>query len=134
MQFGNQVQSLPRYVSEYLLGFFCEEEITNDSIKDMNNYINEHRIEGREKEVAKYRLMENMNMKIIDKFKVKINLKKNQPDNKMEVPSLGISDAEVYRNVLNEHPRLLIDGLWGMGELEYDSEEGKVYLINIMMN
>ena len=107
----NQVQSLPRYVSEYLLGFFCEEEITNESIKEMNSYINQHRIEGREKEVAKYRLMENMSMKIIDKFKVKINLKKNQPDNKMEVPSLGISDAEVYRNVLNEHPRLLIDGL-----------------------
>jgi ATP-dependent Lon protease len=124
----NQVQSLPRYVSEYLLGFFCEEEITSDSTREMNNYIKEHRIEGREKEVAKHRLRENLNMKIIDKFKVKINLKKNQPDNRMEVPSLGINDAEVYRNVLNEHPRLLIDGLWGMGELEYHNEEGKVYL------
>lgn len=125
---NNQVPNLPRYVSEYLLGFFCEEEIEEDGLKDMHNYIEEHRIDSREKERAKQKLKFNSTIKLIDKFKVQINLKINQPDNQMEIPSMGISDAEVGDKLLNEHPRLMIDGLWGMGEVSYNHDSGQVLL------
>ncbi len=125
---NNEVQSLPRYVSEYLLGFFCEEYIEEEGLKDMHSYISTHRIEAREKERAKFRLQSETNLKLIDKFKVKINLKKNKPSNQMEIPSMGISDAEVVPKLLEEHPRLMIDGLWGMGEISYDDEYGQIIL------
>ena len=97
---NNEVQSLPRYVSEYLLGFFCEEEIEEEGLKDMHSYISEHRIDARERETAKYKLKSNSSLKLIDKFKVKINLKRNLPDNQMEIPSMGINNAEVNENLL----------------------------------
>jgi ATP-dependent Lon protease len=125
---NNEVQSLPRYVSEYLLGFFCEEDIEEEGLKDMHSYIATHRIEAREKERAKFRLRSDTNLKLIDKFKVKINLKKNKPSNQMEIPSMGISDAEVAPKLLEEHPRLMIDGLWGMGEISFDDEYGQIIL------
>ena len=127
----NEIQGLPRYVSEYLLGYFCEDEITEDGLKETNNYIHEHRIDSREKEKFKNSLRINGSLKIIDKFKVKINLGKNKKKpTQMEIPSLGITDAEVNDKVLIDHPRLLIDGLWGMGEIFYDDEEKDIRLIN----
>ncbi|MBU3145636.1 BREX system Lon protease-like protein BrxL [Clostridium sp. CF012] len=119
----NEIHGLPRYVSEYLIGFFCEDEITDDGIKETNAYIHKHRIESREKEKFRNELRIDGNIKIIDKFKVKINLgsgKGNKKPTQMEIPSLAINDAEVSDNILTEHPRLLIDGLWGMGEVSYD--------------
>lgn len=127
----NEIQGLPRYVSEYLLGFFCEDEITEKGLKDTNNYIQEHRIDSREKEKFKNLLRVDGTLKIIDKFKVKINLSKNKKKpTQMEIPSLGINDAEVVDKILKEHSRLLIDGLWGMGEIDYDYSEGDIKLIN----
>jgi len=125
---NNEVQSLPRYVSEYLLGFFCEDEIEESGLKDMQSYISEHRIESRERETAKFRLQNENSLKLIDKFKVKINLKKNKQNNQMEIPSMGISDAEVTPKLLQDHPRLMIDGLWGMGEVSYNYDSGQVIL------
>ena len=48
----------------------------------------------------------------------------------MEIPSLGINDAEVDDRVLEEHQRLLIDGLWGMGEIIYSEDEKEIRLVN----
>jgi len=124
----NEQKSLPRYVSEYLLGFFCEDEIEESGLKDMESYIEKHRIESREKETAKFRLQNESSLKLIDKFKVKINLKKDKQNNQMEIPSMGISDAEVIPKLLQDHPRLMIDGLWGMGEISHDYESGQVIL------
>lgn len=127
----NEIQGLPRYVSEYLLGYFCEDEITDEGLKETNRYIQEHRIDSREKEKFKNSLRMDGSLKIIDKFKVKINLgKSRKKPTQMEIPSLGISDAEVADSVLKEHPRLLIDGLWGMGEIIYDYDEKDIKLTN----
>ena len=127
----NEIQGLPRYVSEYLLGYFCEDEITEEGLKETNKYIHEHRIDSREKERFKNTLRVNGSLKIIDKFKVKINLSKTKKKpTQMEIPSLGINDAEVSDRVLEEHPRLLIDGLWGMGEITYDEDEKEIKLVN----
>ncbi|MGL5934246.1 MAG: BREX system Lon protease-like protein BrxL, partial [Cetobacterium sp.] len=123
----NEIQGLPRYVSEYLLGYFCEDEITEDGLKDTNRYIAEHRIDSREKERFKNNLRVDGTLKIIDKFKVKINLGKGKKNpTQMEIPSLGISDAEADDAVLKEHPRLMIDGLWGMGEITYNGTETRL--------
>lgn len=112
----NEVHGVPRYVSEYLLGFFCEDEITEESLKELYNYLAEHRIESKEKERFKHILLRDGEIKIIDKFKVKIDLKTRKI--KATIPSLGITDATVSSQVLDENKRLLIDGLWGMGRIE----------------
>ncbi len=126
----NEIPGLPRYVSEYLLGYFCEDGITDEGLKAALKYIHEHKIEAREKEKFRNDLRKDGLIQIIDKFKVKINLGRNgsKKPTQMEIPSLGITDAEVIDQILEEHPRLLIDGLWGMGEVQYDDDEGNVVL------
>lgn len=125
----NEIQGLPRYVSEYLLGYFCEDGITDEGLKEALKYIHEHKIEAREKEKFRNDLRIDGSIKIIDKFRVKINLGNKKKATQMEIPSLGITDAEVLDDILIEHPRLLIDGLWGMGEVSYDFNDGIVRLI-----
>ncbi|WP_426709751.1 BREX system Lon protease-like protein BrxL [Cetobacterium sp. SF1] len=126
---NNEMPGLPRYVSEYLLGFFCEGEITKENLKETNDYIHEHRIDAREKEVFKKDLLLKGSLKLIDKFKVKINLTKKKEDTiQMEIPSLGISDAKVSSDILQSNDRLLIDGLWGMGEIVYNEDNKQIQL------
>lgn len=126
----NDVEGFPRYVTEYLLGYFCQDGVTEDNIKEMNKYINECKVESKEKEKAKHKLQTNYRMKIIDKFKVEINLtQKNKKENNLRIPSMGIDKAEVHSSILKENDRLLIDGLWGLGELKYNPEDKNIELI-----
>lgn len=120
----NQVSELPRYVSEYLLGFFCADGINEGSIQEMYDYIREHRVISKEKEKGKHELQMSLAKQLIDKYKVTINLSENT--NKLEIPSLGESKATVLNSILQDHPRLLIDGIWGLAEIRYDPEEGTI--------
>ena len=126
----NEIEDFPRYVSEYLLGYFCDDGVTQQNLKQMNNYIKDCKVESREKEKARHKLQTNYRMKIIDKYKVEINLtNENKRENNLNIPSMGIEKAQVYNSILKENERLLIDGLWGLGELKYDPEEKVIELI-----
>ncbi|TDX53234.1 BREX system Lon protease-like protein BrxL [Orenia marismortui] len=126
----NEVKDLPRYVSEYLLGYFCDDGVTEENLKQMHSYIRDCRIDGRAKEKARHMLQTSFRMKVIDKFRVKINLtNKNKPENSLQIPSMGIDDAQVFDSILKDNERLLIDGLWGLGEVKYDPELKSIELI-----
>lgn len=120
----NQVSDLPRYVSEYLLGYFCSDGINENSVREMYDYIREHRVISKEKEKGKHELQMSLAKQLIDKYKVTINLSENT--NKLEIPSLGETKGTVLNSILQDHPRLLIDGLWGLAEIKYNPEEGSI--------
>ena len=127
----NEIGDLPRYVLEYLIGFFCEDSVSEENIKEMQDYIFQHRVLGKEKERYKYELQMNFKQNLIDKYKVKINLTNNkQTYNSLEIPSLGENNASVLNAILREHPRLLIDGIWGLAELSYDADEKHITMTN----
>lgn len=126
----NDIEGFPRYVTEYLLGYFCQDGVTKDNLKEMNKYITECKVESKEKEKARHKLQTNFRMKVIDKFKVEINLtQRNKQENNLEIPSMGIDKAQVHSTILKENERLLIDGLWGLGELKYDPENKIIELV-----
>lgn len=117
----HQIKGLPRYVSEYLLGYFCKDGINETNLREMYDYIRKHLISSKEKEKAKHELQMELKKKIIDKFKVTINLtNKKEKQNNLEIPSLGEKKATVYNSILKEHPRLLIDGIWGLAQIEFE--------------
>ncbi len=127
----NQVGDLPRYVSEYLLGFFCQDGIRAENILEMQDYIREHRVIGKEKEKYKHELQMNFRKNLIDKYKVTINLtNKKQTLNSLEIPSIGENNASVLNSILREHSRLMIDGLWGLAELTYNAEDKHISMTN----
>lgn len=127
----NTIGDLPRYVLEYLIGFFCEDGVSTANIKEMQDYVFQHRVLGKDKERHKHELQMHFRKNLIDKYKVKINLtSSSQSYNSLEIPSLGESKASVLNVILKEHPRLLIDGIWGLAELTYDSDEKHITMTN----
>ena len=125
----HEVSQLPRFVSEWLVGKFCETGDTRENLAEMDAYVRAHYVERKQKNIALHRLEQEGEIKLIDAYKVRIDLSKPEDQRyKLEIPSLGLFDAKVERHIIDSHPRMLVDGVWGMGQLLYNGETGEVIL------
>jgi len=125
----HEVSQLPRFVSEWLIGKFCETGDTRENLAEMDAYVRAHYVERKQKNVALHRLEQQGQIELIDAYKVRVDLSKPEDERyKLEIPSLGLFDARVQRPIMDDHPRLLVDGVWGMGQLLYDSGTREVIL------
>ena len=125
----HEISQLPRFVSEWLVGKFCETGDTKENLAEMDDYVSAHYVERKQKNVALHRLEQQGQIRLIDAYKVKVDLSKPEDERyKLEVPSLGLFDAKVQTHIIDFHPRMLVDGVWGMGQLLYNSETREVIL------
>ncbi len=125
----HQVSQLPRFVSEWLIGKFCETGDTRENLAEMDAYVRAHYVERKQKNVALHRLEQQGQIELIDAYKVRVDLSKPEDERyKLEIPSLGLFDARVQRHIMDAHPRMLVDGVWGMGQLLYNGETREVIL------
>lgn len=115
----NEIQGVPRYVSEYILGVYGADGITKEAVKDANEYINSNRYSSREKEVLKNHLVSNYTIKVLDKFKAEVDTKKNEI--RASMGTVQLPNMVANPSLVKEYERLLIDGIWGLGELRYYS-------------
>lgn len=125
----HEVSQLPRFVSEWLVGKFCEAGDTHENLAEMDAYVRAHYIERKQKNVALHQLEQQGRIELIDAYKIRVDLSKPEDERyKLEVPSLGLIDAKVQGHIMDSHPRMLVDGVWGMGQLMYNSESSEVVL------
>ena len=125
----HEVSQLPRFVSEWLVGKFCETGDTRENLAEMDAYVRAHYVERKQKNVALHRLEQQGQIRLIDAYKVRVDLSKPEDERyKLEIPSLGLFGAQVQRHILDSHPRMLVDGVWGMGQLLYNGETREVIL------
>lgn len=125
----HEVGQLPRFVSEWLVGKFCETGDTKENLAEMDAYVSAHYVERKQKNVALHRLEQQGQIRLIDAYKVTVNLSKPEDERyKLEIPSLGLFDAKVQTHIIDSHPRMLVDGVWGMGQLLYNGETREVIL------
>ncbi len=115
----NEIQGIPRYVSEYILGAYAIDGITKESIVEANNFINSNKYSSREKELLKNKLISEYTIKVLDKFKAEVDTKKNKI--KASMGTTQLANMIANPTLVKEHERLLIDGIWGLGELRYYS-------------
>lgn len=113
----NEIKGIPRYVSEYILGAYGADGINEDVIKEASDFINSNKYSSREKELLKNRLVTEYCIKVLDKFMVEIDTKKNE--SKVSMGTTYLPDMRANPTLIREHERLLIDGIWGLGELRY---------------
>jgi len=113
----NEISGIPRYVSEYILGSYAIDGITKESIEEANNFINSNKYSSREKELLKNKLVSDYTIKVLDKFKAEVDTRKDQVNASMG--SVQLANMIANRSLVKEHQRLLIDGIWGLGELRY---------------
>lgn len=125
-----EAAKLPRFVAEYLIAMFCRDDDVEEGIRQINEQLRLHMPERKQKDLVKDRLTQTGEYKLIDRFKVEVSLARSESQtHKVNIPSLGIRDAYVYRDILDAHPRLLTDGVWGRGVLRYIPENKEIHLV-----
>lgn len=80
------------------------------------------------------RLMDQQEVRILDDFRVNVNLSRNTHE--LSIPLLDQSNAMVQRDIIDQNPMLLKTGMWGLGTLRFvppDGEEvkkGQIWMID----
>lgn len=124
----HEVSQLPRFVSEWLVGKFCDGSNPN-GLAEMDAYVRDHYIERKQKNVALHLLEQEGQLKLIDAYRVRVNLAAEDDERHLlEIPTLGIAAARIQPHILDAHPRLMVDGIWGMAQLLYNGETRQVIM------
>lgn len=125
-----EATKLPRFVAEYLIAMFCQGDDVEEGIQQINEQLRRYMPERKQKNLVRDVLIRAGEYKLIDQFKVEVSLARTESQtHKVNIPSLGIRDAYVYRDILDAHPRLLTDGVWGRGVLKYIPENKEIHLV-----
>ena len=105
----HEVARLPRFISEYLISRYSD-------LEELSRVIAEYYPDPSEKDRVLNRLMVEGHIKLIDEFKVDVDLKRSIY--KLHIPCLQIYDALAHEGVVKAYERIL-SGIWGIGMLEY---------------
>ena len=121
---GNAI--VPTYVLEYLLGQHCatsdEPEIIA-GIDLVKAILEKHYVHRRDAELTKSNVKESKINKVIDKIAVTLNEKKDCYQ--ASFSNMGISKVVVSTEIIKNHPKLLVSGVWCIAEIEYCYTEDK---------
>ncbi|MFQ6126224.1 MAG: BREX system Lon protease-like protein BrxL [Candidatus Heimdallarchaeota archaeon] len=112
-----EIKRLPRFVSEYLLIKFCKDGVTKENLAKLSDFVHKFYPERKEKDRIKTILMRFGSYKLLDEFKVETDI--NRGIQKVWIPCLDIRNARIVESLLYQHENLLIDGMWGVGNLVY---------------
>jgi ATP-dependent Lon protease len=113
-------QRLPRYVSEYLIAKYVKPETWRDDLAKIQAKIKELLPDLEHRELLKEKLLARGEVTLIDDVEVRVDLKGGQRWAK--VPALGDSRVRVPQTVTEQHPGLLLGGLWGTAKVKYAPE------------
>ena len=127
-------QGIPTFVAEWLIDRDLRrnsEQSTEQLQERISAFIQEHLPRKEQKEVLRNRLSNGEVLRILDNFRVSVDLKQNR--RRLEIPSLD-EKGEIESHILEQYEALLQGGLWGAGSLVYErpnqtaSGKGEVWL------
>ncbi|HAE41260.1 MAG TPA: BREX system Lon protease-like protein BrxL [Candidatus Riflebacteria bacterium] len=119
---GNAI--VPGYVLEYLLGQYCatDDEPTIDSgIQTVKEILQKHYVHRNEAGLVRSMIKEKGRHKVIDKIAVALS----NDNYEAEFSNLGIKKVLVDSATIKAHPKLLVNGVWCIADLEYDFKDDK---------
>lgn len=129
---GNAI--VPTYVLEYLLGQYCatsDEAEIQAGIDTVKGILEKHYVHRRDAELTKSNVKEARINKVIDKIAVTLNEKKDCYQ--ASFSNMGISKVVVSTEIIKNHPKLLVSGVWCIAEVEYlytEDKESSPWLLN----
>ena len=111
---------LPRYVSEYLIAKYVHPESWREDLAKIQAKIKDLLPETDRRELVKERLLRTGEVVLIDPVEARIDLKNGQRWAKVE--ALSDDKVRVPAPLLEQHPGLLLGGLWGTARVRYIPE------------
>ena len=111
---------LPRFVSEYLIAKYVRPETWRDDLSKVQVKIKDLLPDIERRELVKDRLLRNGETVLIDYVEARIDLKNGQ--RWARVQAISDEKVRVSAALIEQHPGLLLGGLWGTIKLKYAPE------------
>ena len=132
---GFGARAIPVYVGEWIISQFMDgDEITEDSRNEIVNTISKYLPQKADKNTILNRLMEQDEVKILDDFRVNVDLERHIHD--LSIPLLDVNNGMIQKDIIDNNPMLLKTGMWGLGTLRYvppdgeDIKRGQIWMVD----
>ncbi|MCK8604114.1 BREX system Lon protease-like protein BrxL [Desulfoferrobacter suflitae] len=132
---GFGARAIPVYVGEWIISQFMEgDDLTEEGRSEIVATISRFLPQKADKNTILNRLMEQEEVRILDDFRVNVNLDRNTHE--LSIPLLDVNSGMVQKDIIDNNPMLLKTGMWGLGTLRYvppDGEEvkkGQVWMVD----
>ncbi len=132
---GFGARAIPVYVGEWIISQFMEgDDLTEDGRSEIVDTISKYLPQKADKNTILNRLMEQEEVRILDDFRVNVNLERNTHE--LSIPVLDVSNGMVQKQIIDNNPMLLKTGMWGLGTLRYvppdgeDVKKGQIWMLD----
>jgi len=132
---GFGARAVPVYVGEWIISQFMDgDKLTDDGRNEIISTISKFMPQKADKNSILNRLMEQEEVRLLDDFRVNVNLEQHTHD--LSIPLLDVSNAMVQKGIIDNNPMLLKTGMWGLGTLRYippdgeDIKKGQIWMID----
>lgn len=132
---GFGARAIPVYVGEWIISQFSDgSNISEEGRSQIVDIVTRFLPQKSDKNTILNRLMEQEEVKILDDFRVNVNLEKNTHE--LSIPVLDVRTGMVQKDIVENNPMLLKTGMWGLGSLRYvppDGEEvkkGQIWMVD----
>lgn len=115
------VDEFPRYVLEYLIDNYCEEETFEEDMQRVVKRLKENFVHGAEAEKIKHFIRENKSHSII--ANLEIRLKETEDKYWGTIGAINERFVNIPEWLVKQYPMLLSGGMWGTIDLVYDPTE-----------
>lgn len=113
--------NVPAFVLEYLLANTCsteDEEKLNEGMENVKTILRNHYVNPEESSLIQSKLREKGRYKIIDKISVELDPQRDRYW--ANISNSNIKKANIGDDLVRDHEKLLLGGIWAIIEMEYD--------------
>lgn len=123
--------NVPVFVLEYLLANACstdDEEKIRQGVENVKKVLHDHYVNPEEANLVQAKMREQGTYKVIDKISVRLDPSKDKYW--AELSNLTIKDANISEELLSQHEKMMMGGIWAIIDVDYDSTQmigNKIY-------
>lgn len=132
---GFGARAIPVYVGEWIVNQFMDgDRLTEDGRNEIVSTVSRFMPQKADKNSILNRLMEQEEVRILDDFRVSVDLDRHTHD--LSIPLLDVSSGMVQKDIIDNNPMLLKTGMWGLGTLRYvppdgvDVKKGQIWMMD----
>lgn len=129
--------SVPRFVSEYLIMGIMNEngKISSKELKKISTFITKYRPDPKDYEVWKNEFYNSNENKLLDNYRVQIDLSTSPPTRKCIVPFLRKeSPIQIKDEIVDNYENMLREGVWGLGIIKKTTERKSYFKTDLILN
>ena len=114
--------NVPVFVLEYLLANSCstdDEEKIKEGVENVKSVLQKHYVNPDESNVVQMNIKEEGSYKVIDKISVRLDASKDKYW--AELSNLNIREANIAEELVVQHEKMMMGGIWAVIDIDYDS-------------